>query len=612
MNTRLKNSIKWIFGWIKGENAWMLAGLFLTLIWFVVDWCMSTTFRPMSLPQLYLVNFTAALLLLLPWMLTRSRIVGLMVQSILSLILEANLIYCRTYYSAIPPEGYLLVSNMKDFTDSIWPNLRYTDLGFVVIFILMAIFPLSSKLIPNKGKSGGRFLGSYTVLICLSALVSYAYILCIGGFYKAYDVLIQGCKTFSSGVPTYTIAGHLLYKFMDDKRSQNPDSDDLKAVDDWMQFHCERFTPNECRKQRKNIVMVICESLESWPIGLKIDGKEITPFLNSLVADTSTFYAPNVLTQVGVGRSIDGQLIYITGLLPTINSVYSMKYPDRTYPSLNKILKKDRDAKSILMTTDNPITWNMLAIEKAFGYDTILCHEDWIKEEMIGAKHSDGSFIRQSIAKLKKGEIWPENTPAMLTFITCSGHSPFKLPSKLKNPDFDISDKGFPKILEDYITMTHYVDSQLGTIIEYINGRSDKDDTMIMILGDHEGLGKNRTSILESSDFARKNVGDRRYTPLIVVNSPVGCRFNGVIGQVDIFPTILDMMGVDSERWRGVGVSALDESRPNVAFSMTPPANEGEAVDTPVEVIDHIKSASLVSEMIIIHDLYGKKLQSPD
>ena len=353
--------------------------------------------------------------------------------------------------------------------------------------------------------------------------------------------------------------------------------------------------------------MVICESLESWPIGLKIDGKEVTPFLNILVADSSTFYAPDVLTQVTVGRSIDGQLIYTTGLLPTTNSVYSMKYPDRTYPSLNKLLKKDRGAKSILMTTDKPITWNMLAIEKAFGYDTILCHDDWKKEEMIGAKHSDGSFIRQSIAELKKGELWPENAPAMLTFITCSGHSPFKLPSKLRDPDFDISEKGLPQMLEDYITMTHYVDSQLKAIIGYINTRSDRDDTMIVFLGDHEGLGKSRAEILESSDFARKNVGDKRFTPLIVVNAPVGGIFNDVIGEIDVFPTILDMLGVRSGYWRGVGVSVLDESRPNVAFSTIPPVREGEPGDTPAEDLDHIKAASQVSEMIIRYDLYGKR-----
>ena len=281
-----------MFEWIKGVNMVMLAGIFLTLIWFVVDWCMTTTFRPMSLPQLYLVNFTVALVLLTPWMLTRNRVVGLTVIFLLGLLSEANLIYCRTYYNAIPPRDYLLDGNMIDFTDSIWPNLRWSDIGFVIVFLFGAIYSFKLKL-------SGRIceLRRYTVLTIAFALISCMYIMCIGGFYNAYDRLVQDCKTYTSGVPTYTIAGHILYKFMEEERLSNPDPEKLNTVSQWMNEHKKRFSPMPCESPRKNVVMIICESLDSWPIGLSINGKEVTPFLNELINDSTTFYAPNVLTQ---------------------------------------------------------------------------------------------------------------------------------------------------------------------------------------------------------------------------------------------------------------------------------------------------------------------------
>ena len=597
MKLEYNKSLRWIFGWIKGADAYMLAGMFLTLIWFVVDWCMSTTFRSMSNPQLYLINFTLSLLLLFPWMVTRNRIVGLIVMFVIAMVCEANLIYYRTYFTAIPPGGYLMAGNMMDFTDSIWPNLRWSDLGFVVILAATVIAFYSQRKVTRSKRSGLR---GYAVTTCIFSLISFIYIMCLGGFYKAYDNL-------TTGVTTYTLAGHIVFRFMEDARLQNTDPSEVKAVDDWMLKHKERYMPNPLKNPRKNVVLVICESLESWPIGLEIEGKPITPFLNSLVSDSTTFYAPYVMTQVGCGHSIDGQLIYTTGLLPTSNNVYSYKYPDRIYPSLNKILKKDRDAKSIIMTTDKPMTWNMLAIEKAFGYDTVFHRLNWVEDEVIGRKISDGSFFRQSTAELKKGELWPEKSPAMLTFVTYSGHHPFKLKNEFRSQDLDLSRIGLPRLLENYIIMTHYVDSQLKTVIDYIKSRSDFEDTMIVILGDHEGLAMDRKDFLKKSEFARKHVGEGRYTPMIVINSPVTGKYEEVMGQIDVFPTLLDFLGVTSDEWRGIGVSVLDSSRPTVAFSASPQEMDGDASNCSADDLKHLKEAQTVSEMIIMHDLYGKR-----
>lgn len=597
MKLEYNKSVRWIFGWINGADAYMLAGVFLTLIWFVVDWCMSTTFRSMSSPQLYLINFTLSLLLLFPWMVTRNRIVGLIVMFVIAMVCEANLIYYRTYFTAIPPGGYLMAGNMMDFTDSIWPNLRWSDLGFVVIFTATVIAFYSQRNVTRSKRSGLR---GYAVTTCIFSLISFIYIMCLGGFYKAYDNL-------TTGVTTYTLAGHIVFRFMEDARLQNTDPSEVKAVDDWICNHKERYMPNPSINPRKNVVLVICESMESWPIGLEIEGKPITPFLNSLVGDSTTFYAPYVMTQVGCGHSIDGQLIYTTGLLPTSNNVYSYKYLDRIYPSLNKILKKDRNTKSIVMTIDKPQTWNMMAVERAFGYDTVLHRHNWKEDEIVQRKISDGSFFRQSVAELKKGELWTEDSPVMLTFVTYSGHYPFKLKDELKDKDFDISKMGLPRLLENYITMTHYVDSQLKTIVDYIKSRNDFEETMIVILGDHEGLGMNRKTFLENSEFAREHVWNGRYTPMLVVNAPVNGRYDEVMGQIDVFPTILDFLGVSSDEWRGVGVSVLDPSRPAVAISASPLEMDGDVDSVPADVMQHIKSAQSVSEMIIMHDLYGKR-----
>ena len=64
-------------------------------------------------------------------------------------------------------------------------------------------------------------------------------------------------------------------------------------------------------------------------------------------------------------------------------------------------------------------------------------------------------------------------------------------------------------------------------------------------------------------------------------NAPVGGYRKAVMGQVDVYPTLLDQMGLDAD-WRGMGFSALGQQSPSFAVtsggrivantSATPPA----------------------------------------
>ena len=122
-----------------GKDVWvsktgvMIATAFLSLIWFVVVWCNFTTFRAMSDWLLYINNFVAAVLLTVPFMLSRRVWVQTVFLLLIDCLFMANLIYCRTYFTAIPPQSYALASNMADFTASIFTSLRWLDLGFPLI-----------------------------------------------------------------------------------------------------------------------------------------------------------------------------------------------------------------------------------------------------------------------------------------------------------------------------------------------------------------------------------------------------------------------------------------------------------------------------------------------
>ena len=575
-------------------------GMFATLMAFVIIWCAGTTFRAMSDWMLYVVNIFAALLLSMPAVMARKVWIQIIIMVLLDGLLISNLMYCRTYLTAIPPDSYLLAGNLADFTASVADSLRLADLAFPIITIITALLALRAR---RDSWTWSR--PRYVCITLAAGLTAWMGLIPRGGFYKEYDRLTESCYYSTTGVPSYTVAGHIIYNLMSRTTTLTPE---LKnEVDRWF-YEKERVRsfsalPHEVAP-RQNLVVILLESFESWLVDTRIDGKEITPYINSLVADSTTLYRGNMLTQVASGRSIDCQLLLTSGLLPMLNSVYSMKYPATDYPSLCKALKENRDARSMILTCDKPVTWNQEVIARSMGYDSLLHRSSWDIDEVIGnpAKLSDGSFMRQSTELLKRNGLGIDGHAFMLTFVTYSGHNPFRLPEELKDPGFKFDESKYPARMTDYVTMAHYTDSCLATLVEYLKSRPDYDKTLILITGDHEGLAADRGDILKSP-AAREIVSPLQMTPFLLLNSPVTGRSDAIMGQIDMYPTLLAMLGLDGYYWKGMGQNILTPGKAEVAISSMTGEIVGDTTTVAPAVMENLRRARRVSDAIITHDM---------
>lgn len=586
--------------WI-GRLTFLVAGAFLKIILFDVIWCSGTTFRAMSDIGLYVNAIFAALVIVLPYMLTRKLWVEIMAMFAVDILLVCNLMYCRTYFTAIPLDSYLLAGNLSDFKASVVDSMRWLDLLLPLSTIAVAVICIPAYRSFPKG-----CLWKYLLTIIIAGAAAYGCAMARGGFKAHYAKLKESCYYTTCTTPIYTVAGSMLYDAVGSS-SQITDAD-RDMVAQWMEQKQELrpYAPlADSIPGRKNLVIILCESLESWVLDREVDGKEITPVINSLLKDPTTLYAPNVLTQVGSGRSIDCQLLLNAGMMPMESSVYSMKYPNNRYFTLNQALKEKNGAKGYILTCDKPIVWNQEPIAKSFGIDSLLDRDSWKNDEMVGnpAKLSDGSFLRQSVDKMKNGEIWPEGENAFVQFVTYSGHNPFRLPDKLKSIDF--SEK-YPQRMRDYMTMANYTDKSLGTLLQYLRSRSDYDSTLIVITGDHEGLAADRAEILKSSD-ARGIVAEEQFTPFIVLNSPVGGRYDKVMGQIDMYPTLLNLMHLDDYCWKGMGQSILTDGKPAFAISSMTNRVVGDTVGVDPAIVDNILTARAVSDRIITFDMLADR-----
>lgn len=567
-------------------------GIFLTFVAFDVIWCMDTTFASFSFFETYATKIIATLALAGVYALTRCRWAQIVVMALLDVLLVANLMYFRTYYSAIPASSYLEAGNLADFKASVTDSLRWADIVLPLITIATAVMAFRYKT--TKRQPLTAVLKWWAAPLAGFALLLTGVNLCKGGFHKSLRSVRQSAYLCSADAPIFSVFGCIWYDITDAAEPITPEKQ--AEIERWLASQPKHQPANSVTEKRSNLLIVFAESLESWVLEKKVNGKEITPCLNRLLKDKSTLYAPNVLTQVKGGRSIDAQLMICSGLLPLMSGTYSSLYYDNTFYTLQKAMRGLKHSRSYLLTIDKVSTWNQGAVARSFGTDTIISYHDFKMTEAFGThkRIGDASFFQQCREKIERGEVWKPGESVYMQFVTYSGHAPFKLPDHLRTITFPAS---IPEKAADYMTTAHYTDKAIGDFVAYLKTLPQYKETIVVIVGDHEGLASYRQELV-GNPACRGLVSDKQLTPFIVLNSPVGMRYDKFMGQIDIYPTLLNLMQLDAYRWHGLGQSILDPRKQGVAVGSVMNV-EGTGSDKEVE---RLKEAHTVSDYMLRYD----------
>ena len=567
-------------------------GIFLTFVAFDVIWCMGTTFASFSFFETYATKIIATLALAGVYALTRCRWAQIVVMALLDVLLVANLMYFRTYYSAIPASSYLEAGNLADFKASVTDSLRWADIVLPLITIATAVMAFRYKT--TKRQPLTAVLKWWAAPLAGFALLLTGVNLCKGGFHKSLRSVRQSAYLCSADAPIFSVFGCIWYDITDAAEPITPEKQ--AEIERWLASQPKHQPADSVTEKRSNLLIVFAESLESWVLEKKVNGKEITPCLNRLLKEKSTLYAPNVLTQVKGGRSIDAQLMICSGLLPLMSGTYSSLYYDNTFYTIQKAMRGLKHSRSYLLTIDKVSTWNQGAVARSFGTDTIISYHDFKMTEAFGThkRIGDASFFQQCREKIERGEVWKPGESVYMQFVTYSGHAPFKLPDHLRTITFPAS---IPEKAADYMTTAHYTDKAIGDFVAYLKTLPQYKETIVVIVGDHEGLASYRQELV-GNPACRGLVSDKQLTPFIVLNSPVGMRYDKFMGQIDIYPTLLNLMQLDAYRWHGLGQSILDPRKQGVAVGSVMNV-EGTGSDKEVE---RLKEAHTVSDYMLRYD----------
>lgn len=90
--------------------------------------------------------------------------------------------------------------------------------------------------------------------------------------------------------------------------TKNANSSDLNKILTYTKKHYAK--PNSVtfgKEKGKNVIIIHLESFQQFLINLKVNGKEVTPFLNSIYRNQHTISFNNFYHQVGLGRTSDAE-----------------------------------------------------------------------------------------------------------------------------------------------------------------------------------------------------------------------------------------------------------------------------------------------------------------
>lgn len=285
---------------------------------------------------------------------------------------------------------------------------------------------------------------------------------------------------------------------------------------------------------KKNLILIVVESLNSDALNVTVNSRPIMPYLTSLLQrEKGVIRMDSVLSQVGIGRSSDGRFIYQTGLLPITDNPIALKFIDYPYPSLSEALNR----KSIEFDCGDPIQWNKIDLSKKYGFSQLYTREAMVKNmKKLGGK--DPALFNNALPVIEK-----LSQPFYVALNTMDMHDPYN-EYGWKHTDL-WQDSTFSENEKIYMEKCRQFDAGLSQFIAGLKKAGIYDNSIIVITGDHNA----RPNCLNGNRLTNTQI------PLIILNSGIDLKSNSVIGQSDLYPTLLDLMGVSDYQWRGVGKS---------------------------------------------------------
>lgn len=471
---------------------------------------------------------------------------------ILSLILFSDVIHYRVFRelcSASELEYAHQLGNPLTYK-SILPYTKYKDIIYFIdisIWILLLAFAHKKnqkqyqkniQLISNKI----FLLALMTVLILLSTAKIYKYVSetkkAVGEHFMWGDMIVMKCGVLA--YHGFDIFANIHNSLITNKITGS-DLNNIKNIFKNKKIYKDKYFGNA---NGKNVVIIQLESFEAFVVGLKVYDQEVTPFLNSLTK--KSVYFNRFFSQANGGRTSDAQFCVLNSLLPLREGALVFRKKHNEYYSLPKILDEN-GYQTIALTADAPSFYNFQNMWKKYGIEKGYFIDDIRTPEL---KNVDN--IPDDVIYAKSLEVMTHlRRPFFSMILTRSTHTPFTIPKdqkKLRLCEIEGS------VLGDYLHAAHFADEKLKLFFDSLKKAGLYDNSIFVIYGDHGAIPWQRY-LIDQFETDREGLAldmkchQRVPCFFIIPNFKENHDVDENTGQIDIAPTILNLLGISSKNF---------------------------------------------------------------
>lgn len=457
-----------------------------------------------------------------------------------SFILFANVVFYRFFNDFLTLPVLFQTSNMSALGSSVSELLHWKDLlYFTDFFILIAIVLFKPKFIVYRKYSIINRRAYFLAVIAL-------------GFFNLGLAEVERpqllTRTFDremlvKNIGTYNY--HIYDIFLQSKTSaQRALADGSELVDIQNYTRANHKEPNKDLfgiAKGKNVFLISLESTQSFVINQKVNGEEITPFLNQFIKQS--YYFDNFYHQTGQGKTSDAEFLTETSLYPISRGAVFFTNSGNKLNTIASTLN-DHGYYTAAMHANNKSFWNRDIMYKSIGYQRFYSLPDYTINEQnsVGWGLKDIDFFEQSIKHFKE---MPQ--PFYAKMITLTNHFPFELNEEDR---FIQPYTSTDNTVNNYFPTVRYEDEAVKRFIQRLKDEGLYENSVIIMYGDHYGISENHNKAM--SEFLGKEITPYVNTQLqrvpFIVHIPgqKGKTIHTISGQIDVKPTILHLLGIDS------------------------------------------------------------------
>jgi lipoteichoic acid synthase len=552
---------------------------------------------------------------------------ALLANLLLTALIITDLLHMRYYSDLFTFSNLGLATQVGDISDSVFALFSLKDLLFFADFPPIIAYCLIFKKVSVK-----PFFKRMTFKRVVCSLLLFA----AGAFavhwrISTYKHQVPGVLVCMWDRPAVSNSIGVLTYHLADARNVIGEIIAKKAVtEEQLQGLRERLAkrrspaPDEIKHfgaaRGKNLLIIQAESLQHFVVGLKLNGKELTPNINRFCRES--VYFSSVYNQTASGNSSDAEFLANAGLYPSPSGVAYTKYAGNRYEALPAALRR-KGYRTVALHGDKPAFWNRHHMYPALGFEKYYSKKDFEREESIGLGLSDRSFFRQTADILAN-----EKKPFYAFAVTLTSHYPFSFTKIAVQTPLDVGEFK-DSLMGNYLTSMRYLDNQFGMFMELLKQKNLLDNTVIVLYGDHTAIPKWHSANLEK--LLQRDLSEpwqwRSVLKIpLMIRLPEGkVRYENKksAGLIDLPKSLASLLGVEFKE--GFGENLFDGSRRGVAVFrkgayvanevLVDPSSESAVSLRDGKKMDYSSYAELTaqtaqdladSDLILIHDLVPK------